>query len=158
MDVARFKNEIAAVLIVLIFAFVVKGIKSNFDGQLYQLERRANEVNSNQKQLRLFNELDNRYRTTARRFPFNSRQILTSLIEQAAREYNLKIDNLRPITRDMNFYEEVKIEMGLSYPEYERLIAFLNTVESNNIAVSRVYVGPDKKCKLTLKGTIIKER
>ena len=158
MDLARFKNEIAAVLIVVIFIFVIKGIKSNFDSQLAHLSQRSKAAESNQKQLQLFNEMDNKYRVILRRFPFDSRQTLTSLVEQATREYNLKIDNLRPISRDMNFYEEVKIEMGLSYPEYRRLAEFLNTIEGNNIMVSRIYVGQNKKCKLTLKGTIIKKQ
>ncbi len=158
MDVARFKNEIIAVLIVVVFAFVINGIKANFDAQIAELDRRSQEVKTNQKQLQLFNEMDNKYRLITRKFPFADRQLLTNLVEQTAREHNLKIDNLRPITKDMKFYEEVKVEMGLTYPEYERLVTFLGAIGRSNIGVSRIYIGPNKKCKLTLRGAIVKEQ
>jgi hypothetical protein len=155
----RYKNEIVAIAIILLFIFVIKGIVSNYFLRLNKLKNEKEELKDKKLLIARWEKAAKDYKTLGKDFFHKEPLLFKIFVEEKAKDYKLNINYIEPFQEDKGSYLVGTIKIGASC-SYETLFNFIKTMERKNIEVDNLIIEgsePKKDIEMILKTFILKE-
>ena len=156
-DIIKYKNELIAGVIALVFLFIIKGSFSGYSSQMGVIDQSSQQIQQRGVLLARWNKMDKDYAKLENEVFFDSPFAFKRLIEEIARENDVSIEELKPSSVEKNGFTQAQVNLGVK-AGYKDFLSFVAGLEDKNIEVKKILISnsfeKDKKVVVVLKGFV----
>ncbi|UCG34927.1 MAG: hypothetical protein JSW17_05405 [Candidatus Omnitrophota bacterium] len=152
----RYKNELSAAAIVLVFFFIINAILSGHAMRMTEFKKKEIEFSENKTHLERLLKLDEELQDIRARFLFRDNRSFLRMIEEKSKGLGINISYLRPTQREGDFYQELVVDLGVVASLYNDLLDFIRSIEEENVFIEQLEVNQKNEAKIVLRGLIAK--
>ncbi|MDP2922617.1 MAG: hypothetical protein Q8O30_02705 [Candidatus Omnitrophota bacterium] len=163
-DILRYKNVIAAVVVIIIFIFVIKSTIEKHYAVMKILEAQKLELENGKKLINNWQETNRQIRELADKFFAKDTSQFKTFVEQQAQSSGITVNSLVPSKQKKDFYLEVTISIKGTPGAYEDIVKFIKSLEDKNITTEMLRVSNDlygnqrkRNIEITLKSFLMKD-
>ena len=158
-EILKYKNIVAAVIIVIIFALVINKLSGHYTLEKQKIAEKREVLEKGKKTLEEWQGLNTAYKREASNFFSKDASIFKTFVEQKAQGNKLGITSLSVSKADEDFYWQATTKISFTCT-YDRLIGFIGDLEKKNVEIARMKVKTSEKDKVNvdadLKGIVLK--
>jgi hypothetical protein len=165
-QILQYKNEIIIIIIIIIFTFIIKSEFTKYSLQLEKLKEKKEEIKKRNELIEKWRRLNKEYEEIKKSFFLKDNSLFRRFIEEKSQHYSLTITSLRPLQREIDFFQVGELEMSLTSKKdnisnfYKNFVSFIKDIEEKNIEVEKLVIRSSdstREVKLNLKSIILKE-
>lgn len=159
-DISKYKNIIAAGLIIFVFFLAARGIVSSYSKDRRLISEQIRELSEGEVTIERWQELSKEAAKVRQDFLKGDNLLLKKKIEEQAQNLNIEIVSLRTNYKEVDFYWAVDIQLqGSCF--YADFIKLDEALEAKNIKISKVIINqePDRakiRFDVSLEAVILK--
>jgi cell division protein FtsL len=133
-DILRYKNILAAIIIVVIFWFIGKNIIAGYNQKMQSLSEKKKEKQEYKQMADQYSKLNSQYASLAQKYFQGDEIDFKNYVEVLASEKSLQLEALRPIQKSGRFYKINKLAVDMK-GLYSGFVQFIKELEENNIKI-----------------------
>ena len=159
IDLAQYKNYLAAVIIIFVFFIGSKYLLGHYSKNNKQLDKKIEVAEQKKK---VFNEWGKHsvdFEKEAGNFFRKDVMIFRKFLEESAKNNNISILSLKTLRKDKPLYWESQIDLKISC-FFNQFVEFVKTIETKSLEISRIKINKNKNkidIDLSVKGIVLKK-
>lgn len=159
-SISRYKNILAAILVVIVFIGVNYNIFSKHSMEMEKLESEVKKINEGKKIIKRWGKTKADYKELSKVFLTEDAMAFKQFVREKANFFNTDIRSLKASYEEKDDYLEVPIHLKI-IGFYKDFVGFIKAIEEKTIEVNNVRITRRKgsdvvDVDLSLKGLIIK--
>lgn len=155
---ARYKNIIAALVIVFLSLVILRNIHSYYDLKRKELVEAEARVLKAKETIAEWRSLNGKYNSLRGDFLAKDTILFKKFIEEKARAANIELPSLRLSSVDRELYWEVKVNINTTC-DYDDFVRFIDSLAERNIEAASVNLrssGTKVLVNADIKGVVLK--
>ena len=154
-SIAKYKNFIAAVVVIAVFAWVTKAMISDYTSKKAVLKNKQEAIAKEKELVDRWLKSADAYSNIAARFFRKDPSLFKRFVEDSAQSNNIAINALSTTKNEETLLIDVKLTIH-TQSSYRNFLRFIKAVEEKNISVERLAISKPSAGNLEEEDIILK--